>query len=165
MGHLSWGSALIGAAVLASAPAFGEVLFECAIDAKQLRVTLDGDTATYSFGPKGAPELTVSADPRDLNYLPWDGMGVEMPEAVQFETAGTIYEVWYSVQKMLDESEPLPPVAGGVRVMSGEKIIADLPCTAPPSIYDLYRIYDAKMAGGQCYDWAGQAWGAACADQ
>ncbi len=164
MVYLSWGSALIGMGVLVCSPAFGDVVFNCTIGGKQLSVTLEGDAATYSFGPKGAPEMTITAAPRDLNYLPWNGIGIEMPEAVQFGNDGTSYEVWYSVQKMIDENAPLPPTRGGVRVMKGDEMLADLVCDASPSLYDLERIYDAKEAAGQCYDWESQSWGTGCKD-
>ena len=149
--------------MLAASSAAGEVLFDCAIGAQQLSVTFQDDTAAYTFGPKGAPEVSISAAPRDLNYLPWDGMGASMPEAVQFVNVGTTYEVWYSVQKQIDENAPLAPTEGGVRVMQGDAILADLVCTAPPSVYALERIYDAKLAAGQCYDWQSHSWGTACA--
>ncbi len=128
MAHKSWGSALIGVALLAAPPAFGDVLFDCAIGAKQLSVTLEGDAATYTFGPKGAPELTITAAPRDLTYLPWDGWGIEMPEAVQFQSAGITYEVWYSVRKQGDKDEHVAhvPAAGGVRVLKGLATISTL---------------------------------------
>ena len=151
------------AASSTASSAAGEVLFDCTIGAKQLSVALQGDIATYTFGPKGAPELTISAAPRDLNYLPWNGIGSAMPEAVQFVNAGTTYEVWYSVQKQMDDNAPFAPAEGGVRVMQGDAMLADFVCTAPPSVYALERIYDAKLAAGQCYDWQSQSWGTACA--
>ena len=151
------------AASSTASSAAAEVLFDCPIGAQQLSVALAGDTAIYTFGPQGAPEMTISAAPRDLNYLPWDGMGSSMPEAVQFANAGTTYEVWYAVQKQMDENAPLAPTQGGVRVMQGDAMLADLVCTAPPSVYALERIYDAKLAAGQGYDWQSQSWGTACA--
>lgn len=123
---------------------------------------MQGGLVTYAFGPKGAPDLQISAAPGDLGYLPWNGIGTEMPEAVQFQSGDYTYEVWYSVRKMMDESEPLPPPAGGVRVLQGDDLVADLACSAPPDIYDLYLIYEAKLVAGQCYDWESQSWAAVC---
>lgn len=140
-------------------------VFDCTVGARVLRIDLQGDLATYSFGPAGAPELTISAAPRELNYVPWDGWGREMPQMVEFQNADTVYQVWYSVQKMLDENEPLPQPAGGVRVMQGGQIIADLVCTGAPHVYDLERIFDAKVAAGQCFNWDGQIWMDDCAGQ
>lgn len=151
-------------ALLAS-DAAGEVLFDCALGNKQLSVTLEGGTATYTFGPKGAPEMTITAAPRDLNYVPWNGIGRFMPEAVEFENQGTIYQLWYGLEKLIDENAPLPPIRGGVWVMKGDEVLADLVCDSPPSVYALEAIYDAKLAAGQCYDWESQSWGTRCTDQ
>lgn len=147
---------------LGAARVEAEVVFQCDIGPKQILLTQQGEMISYHFGPAAAPELTISAAARDLNYLPWDGMGSSMPEMVQFQNAGTIYEVWYSVQKQMDENAPLPPTEGGVRVIKGDQTLADLPCSTPPNVYDLERIYDAKLAAGQCYDWADQSWKVKC---
>ncbi len=152
------------AASSTASSAAAEVLFDCPIGAQQLSITLAGDTAIYTFGPQGAPETVISAAPRDLNYLPWAGMGTSMPEAVQFANAGTTYKVWYAVQKQMGVNAPLAPTQGGVRVMQASAMLADLVCTAPPSVYALERIYDAKLAAGHCYDWQNQSWGTACAE-
>lgn len=117
---------------------------------------VDGDVDRSLDGPKGAPELTIGAAPRDLNYVPWDGWGREMPQMVEFQNADTVDQVWYSVQKLMEENEPIPQPAGGVRVMQGGQIIADLACTGAPHVYVLERVFDAKLAAGQCFDWDAQ---------
>ena len=147
---------------VAADSAAADVVFDCAIGAKQLSVTLEGEAATYTFGPKGAPEVTITAAPRDLNYLPWKGIGRFMPEAVDFANQGTIYQVWHEVEKQIDENAPEPSILGGVRVLKGDEWLAVLHCDAPPSVLNLQAIYDAKLAAGQCYDWESQAWKSKC---
>ena len=161
---LLWPIAALALGASADSSAAGEVLFDCAIGDKQLSVTLEGDTATYTFGPKGAPEITLTAAPRDLNYLPWNGIGRFMPEAVEFENQGIIYQVWYGIEKLIDETAPLPPIRGGVWVMSGDEVLADLTCDSAPRVYALEGIYAAKEAAGQCYDGENQNWHEGCTD-
>lgn len=157
-------AALPALAALICAPAAlsAQPVFQCQIGKKLLQVDLEGDLASYSFGPQGAAELRFSQKVADLGYIPWNGIGVDMPEAVQFTNGDVTYEVWYSVRKLLEDNQPMLPPMAGVRVLQGDKVLADLTCSKPPRAPDLYAIYDAKLAAGQCYDWESQSWGTAC---
>jgi hypothetical protein len=67
----------------------GQELLSCPIGKKQLELCLDADGVSYSFGPKGRPEITLATAIRDTDYQPWSGVGRAMWDAVRFTNQGT----------------------------------------------------------------------------
>jgi hypothetical protein len=155
-------AALLSLALLTPLPALaqcpGEVLFSCPIKAKTLEVCLTGGTAIYSFGPKGAPDLTITTPVADLAYQPWPGIGRTIWDSVRFHNDGVDYEVWAALDKMMEEGQPEPDWQGGVTVTRGDEILAELACTAPPDPPWLDQLFAAKEAAGQCWNFDSQSW-------
>jgi hypothetical protein len=132
----------------------GQELLSCPIGKKQLELCLDADGVSYSFGPKGRPEITLATAIRDTDYQPWSGVGRAMWDAVRFTNQGTTYEVWTSLDRMAENAG----WEGGVNVLKGEEMLASLTC-APGSVRgDLGDIFDAKTDAGQCWNFDSFAW-------
>lgn len=133
----------------------GEALLSCPIGKKQLEVCLTADAVTYGFGPKGAPELTLTSPIRDAAYTPWPGIGSAIWDSVAFANKGTTYEVWTSVQR---DPESTQGYQGGVTVRQGDAVQAQLTCANGTVAGDLSAIFDAKEAAGQCWNFETQGW-------
>ena len=145
-------------AVLA-APAYaacqGDEAFSCQIGTKSLQVCYWKGMLTYTYGPEGKPELALNEPLETVAFTPWPGIGSSLWETVAFRNDGYTYEVWTSVER---DPEATEPRAGGVRVMQGDATAAELTCdrgTATP----MDALYDLKDGIGQCWDLTSQTWG------
>lgn len=146
-------------ALLAAGPAHaacqGDEAFSCQIGAKTLEICYWKGMLTYRFGPEGKPELMLNEPLETVAFTPWPGIGSSLWETVAFRNEGYIYEVWTSVER---DPEATEPRAGGVRVMQGTDTVAELACdrgTATP----MDTLYDLKDGIGQCWDMEAQTWG------
>lgn len=160
-------SLVVALCLIAPAPAFacfgeiGEPLFDCTFKggSTQVQVCLQGDTAYYSFGPAGsAPDMVLARQVRDIDMTPWPGIGRTIWEEVTFGNGSYAYRLAYAIDKM-DESQP---VSGSLLVTQDGAEIADLTCdTGSVAAYDLYPLYEAKVAQGECFT-PGEGWAATC---
>jgi hypothetical protein len=145
-------------ALLAPTAAFaacpGETLLSCPTGGKQLELCLNGDSLTYSFGPKGAPELTLTKKVRDVTYNPWPGVGSAIWDSVVFNNGEIAYEVWTSFERDPDNTL----TEGGVNVLNGEELVATLTCAKGSVEKDLMRVWEAKEAAGQCWNFEKIVW-------
>jgi hypothetical protein len=136
----------------------GEEVFSCQIGQKSVEVCHWKGMLTYSYGPEGRPELFLNEALETVAFTPWPGIGSSLWETVAFRNEGYIYEVWTSVER---DPEATEPRSGGVRVMQGDATVAELACnrgTATP----MEALYDLKDGIGQCWDMQTQTWGATC---
>lgn len=143
---------------------FGEVgqpLFDCTFEggSARARVCLQDDTAYYAFGPDGgAPDLVLARKVGDIDVTPWPGIGRTVWEELTFRNGAYDYRLSYAFDKM-DEEEP---VSGSLFVSRDGAEIAQLTCDADSvAAYDLYPLYEAKEAGGECFT-PGEGWSASC---
>ncbi len=143
---------LAPSAALAACP--GEILLSCPIGKKHLELCLTPQSLTYSFGPKGAPEITLTDAIRDVVYNPWPGVGSAIWDSVVFTNRGTAYEVWTS----FDRDPENTVTEAGINVLDGEDLLAELACERGSVTNDLSRLWDAKEAAGQCYNREIQLW-------
>jgi hypothetical protein len=148
---------LVATPALADCP--GEVIFSCHIKAKVLQVCLTPDSVSYQFGRPSRPDLTITTDLVQADFTPWPGFGRTMWQSVRFQNEDVTYEVWSSIDKMMNADDPEPLWQGWVIVTRGDEALADLTCTAPPDPPWLDRLYEAKQAVGQCLDFDTQTWG------
>ena len=51
------------------------------------------------------------------------------------------------------------PREGGVRVLRGAEELADIRCVPDSWEGDLYGLFGAREAAGECWDHAAQSWG------
>lgn len=136
----------------------GDEAFSCQIGAKTLQVCYWKGMLTYSFGPEGKPDLFLNERLETVAFTPWPGIGSSLWETVAFRNEGYIYEVWTSIER---DPEATEPRSGGVRVLQGDQTVADLTCdrgTATP----MDTLYDLKAGIGQCWDMDTQAWTTTC---
>lgn len=148
---------LIALAAPADAACRGETLFSCEIGRKRLEVCLNGQSVSYRFGPEGRPELELATSLRQTVYQPWPGVGRAIWEAVSFTNRGTTYEVWSSFDRLAPEAR----TEGGVNVLTGSEVTAQLTCRPGSVSAGLDLLYGAKEAIGQCWNRDLQAWTAA----
>ena len=134
-----------------------ETILACQIGSKQLDVCLDKDTVSYRFGPKGAPELTLSDPLASVAFTPWPGVGGSMWQSVSFTNGDVTYEVWDSIERNPEATEPR---AGGINVMRGDTSLARLNCNRGSVEGSVDLLYDSKLAIGQCWDRTNVVWGA-----
>ncbi|MDP3194900.1 hypothetical protein [Tabrizicola sp.] len=146
-------------ALLAAAPAHaacqGDEAFSCQIGTKTLEVCYWKGMLTYAYGPQGKPELFLNERLETVDFTPWPGIGSSMWETVVFQNDGYTYEVWTSVER---DPEATEPRSGGVRVLKGDAIVAELSCnrgTATP----MDGLNDLKAGIGQCWDMDSRTWG------
>ncbi|MDQ2065734.1 hypothetical protein Q9295_05080 [Xinfangfangia sp. CPCC 101601] len=152
--------ALLPSAALADCGADTEI-FSCQIGKKQLQICFDdrADVFAYTFGRKGKPDLSLWETTPDLDFQPWPGVGSAIWENVTFYNDGHSYEVWTSVQR---DPEDQSGLSAGVTVRQGETTLTTLTCNPGSASQSLDVIYDVKVAYGQCWSFADQAWAWSC---
>lgn len=132
----------------------GDEAFSCQIGAKRVEVCYWKGMLTYRFGRDGKAEITLNEPLESVAFTPWPGIGSSLWETVAFHNEGYTYEVWTSVER---DPEATEPRAGGVRILQGEETVAELSCdrgTATP----MDTLYDLKDGIGQCWDMGSQTW-------
>ena len=142
-------------AVPAQADCQGGEAFSCQIGKKSLDVCYWKGMLTYRYGPKGKPELFLNERLETVDFAPWPGIGSSLWETVAFQNDGYTYEVWTSVER---DPEATEPRAGGVRVLQGDKTVAELNCDRGTAT-SMGGLYDLKDGIGQCWDMESQTWG------
>lgn len=133
----------------------GDEAFSCQIGAKRVEVCYWKGMLSYRFGREGKPELMLNEPLETVDFTPWPGIGSSLWETVAFKNEGYTYEIWTSVER---DPEATEPRSGGVRVLQGDQTVAYLDCdqgTATP----MDTLYDLKDGIGQCWDMEIRAWG------
>lgn len=137
----------------------GSEVFSCTIKGKPLQLCHWKGALTYSFGPAEKPELTLSQPLQTVDFIPWPGIGSAIWETVAFPNAGYIYEVWTSVER---DPEATSGLAGGVNVLQGEALVAQLTCDPGTPSQSLDVLYDLKQSIGQCWNFDSRSWQTSC---
>lgn len=126
---------------------------------KSLSVCVENANAVYRFGPKGAPELTLSEPLASVDYRPWNGVGSSIWEEVRFHNKGVTYAVYGSIHRIAADEGDGPNHSGGVEVLKGEKSLARLTCVQTSVQFPwVDAISDAKRAVGLTWDQTAGAW-------
>lgn len=133
----------------------GDEAFSCQMGTKRVEVCYWKGMLTYSFGREGKPELFLNERLETVAFTPWPGIGSSLWETVAFQNEGYTYEVWTSVER---DPEATEPRAGGVRVLQGDKTVAELTCDRGTAT-SMEGLYDLKDGIGQCWDMTTQTWG------
>ena len=134
-------------------------MFSCRIGAKALELCHVGGDLTYAFGPRGAPELTITEPLQTVNFAPWPGVGSNIWETVIFVNGDHAYEVWTSVTR---DPEATDGLQGGVRVLNGAAMVAELACDPGTASNALDVIWDLKASVGMCWEFASISWKTVC---
>lgn len=139
----------------ANAACQGDEAFSCEIGKKTLEICYWKGMLTYAYGPEGKPELFLNERLETVAFTPWPGIGSSIWDTVAFQNAGTTYEVWTSVER---DPEATEPRTGGVRVLQDNKTLAELTCNRG-SATPMDGISDLKAGIGQCWNMEAQTWG------
>lgn len=145
-------------AALADCPG-GEEIFSCTIGQNALQVCHQNGALTYSFGPPGAPDLTLTQPLEAVAFTPWPGVGSTIWESVAFPNQGYTYEVWTAVER---NPEATGGLQGGINVLKGEALQAQLTCDPGTASQPLDAIFGMKEAIGQCWNFDSRSWTTAC---
>ena len=134
-------------------------VFSCTIKGKPLEICHWKGALIYNYGPKAKPELSIAEPLETVTFTPWPGVSSSIWETVAFQNKGYTYEVWTSVER---DPEATSGRSGGVRVMQGDKTVAELDCDAGTASNSLDVIYDLKEGIGQCWEFETQSWKTSC---
>lgn len=149
---------------IAACDADQQTFVSCQIEDRnaQLAVCFDAETVTYSFGPAGNPELTLSEPVTTVAYTPWPGVGRAIWEEVTFQNGNYSYSAYGGFDRMFgdetEEDHPTPQF-GGVVVRRDDAIVAELSCD--PATVDFgwgEGLWDAKHAAGLTWDYGTHGW-------
>jgi len=145
--------------VMAACPAGTQTVLSCSAKGgtKVLDICLDLPNATisYAYGaPNRQPELAMRRPIAAIDHTPWPGIGRSIWESTVFHNQGYAYEVFISVDRMADNSQPI----GGVVLHKGSQQVAKVDCDAGTAEIGLWAVSDAKQALGQCWDQGRQNW-------
>ncbi len=159
--------ALITLALLLPAAAMAECgngteIFSCRIGQNALQICHQNNALIYSFGPPGAPDLTLTEPLESADFTPWPGIGRTMWDSLAFHNNGITYEVWAALDQQMEESAPEPQVQGGVTVMEGDRTLASLTCSEGSVRSSLDTVSVLKAAIGQCWDFDSLSWVTSC---
>ena len=149
---------VLAAPAQAACPGESEI-FSCTIKGKPLQLCYWRGVVTYNFGPVDKPELSLSQPLQDIEFTPWPGIGGSIWETVVFPNQGYRYEVWTSVER---DPEATTGLRGGVTVLQGESLVAQLVCDPGTPSQSLDVIYELKEAIGQCWDFEARVWTSFC---
>ncbi len=137
----------------------GTTVFSCTIGKKTLEICHRQDALTYSFGPAGKPDLTLAQPLETADFTPWPGIGRTIWESLAFRNQGYTYEVWTAVER---DPEDTTGLQGGINVLKGEDLQAQLTCDPGTASQSLDVVYGLKQAIGQCWDFDSRSWTTGC---
>jgi hypothetical protein len=136
-------------------------VFSCQVGKKVLEICHWKGALIYSFGGKGNPDLTIAEPLETVEFTPWPGIGGSIWETVAFPNKGYTYEVWTSVER---DPEATTGLEGGVNVLQGDNVVANLTCDPGTASNSLDVIFALKESIGQCWDFDSQSWQTACSN-
>jgi len=135
-----------------------QVLINCTFydGAKSVTTCLQGDSATYAFGPTGGQaELKMSRHVVDVGMDPWHGFGRWIAEGLTFDNDDYAYALRYGIDRLSEDQR----LEADLWVTYGDQTLAHLVCDAG-SIKAGYPLplFDAKIASGQTWDQEEMLW-------
>ena len=147
-------ASLLPTGALADCPYEAEV-FHCRIGKKTVEICHWRGALIYSFESAGKTDLSIAQPLETIAYQPWPGVGSSIWESVTFHNEGYSYEVWTSVERDPDDTSGLQ---GGINVLKGEEVRAQLTCDPGTASQSLDVIYGLKESIGQCWDFESRSW-------
>jgi hypothetical protein len=134
-------------------------VFSCQVGKKVLEICHWKGALIYSYGPPGKADLTIAEPLETVEFTPWPGIGRYIWETVAFRNQGYAYKVWTSVER---GPESITGLEGGVNVLQGDEVVANIACDPGTPSNSLDRIYELKESIGQCWDFDSKVWQTAC---
>ena len=150
--------AVLVSATSAAADCPDLTVLACDMGAKRLEVCADDARITYAFGPKGAPELTLS-NPLDApGFTPWPGVSRTIWDVVDFVNEDVTYEVFTSTERIPADEAKGPTRTDAVVVLKEEEVLADFRCDPDTVEGSVDLLYDHLTAHGMCFDLETRTW-------
>lgn len=112
-----------------------KTLFSClTAKGKQIEVCDAGKTISYSFGkPQKKPEIVVTVLRDQASTSQWNGVGRYYSYSVDIPNGETVYNVFFSVDRLGDEHA----IEAGVNVLIKNKLAATVNCAGKNITHDL----------------------------
>ncbi|MFE3837182.1 hypothetical protein [Pseudogemmobacter sonorensis] len=150
---------MLAAAPLRAEPAV-ETFISCPVGGgRHLEVLIrHGDFAgegsfSYSFGPPGRPDLSLSVPMSAGSVTPWSGVGRAIWSSVRFFNADYEYEAWNSFDRLEQEAG----LQAGVSVLRNGTLLAHFECQGG-EIAPVFTLEDAMAAAGYCWNTEDFGW-------
>ena len=145
----------------AAATCIGDPILTCTIGSKTLSLCLGDETATYSFGPAGSPELILSRPIREVDYIAWSGFGRYPTNKVVFSNHDYSYVITSGYDRHEDGDRPYEVA---ILVERDNRIVANLECRETFEDDPLDVVWNAKEAAGQCWQIETRDWQDDCGE-
>jgi hypothetical protein len=138
-------------------------ILTCKVGSKQLSLSIRDDNITYSFGPKGNPELVLKEPVAIVDFKPWNGWGSTDTNTVTFANNAYTYTV-VSATSYGNYRDGIHYHDVSIWVERDGKEVAILQCKDQTEGDPLDHLREAKTAIGQCWDRELEQWSENCAD-
>ena len=135
----------------------------CKVGAKQLSLSIQGETVTYSFGPAGKPELVRQEPVATVDFQPWSGVGRTDTNIVTFHNHSHSYTV-VSSTNYGNYRNDIHYHDISIWIERDGKELAILECNEQFAGDPLDHLRVAKAAIGQCWNREQEQWSENCAD-
>jgi hypothetical protein len=135
----------------------------CTVGSKQLALSIQDETVTYSFGPQGKPELVIQEPVATVDYRPWNGIGRTNVYYVTFYNHNYSYTV-VSSTNYENYRNNIHYYDARIWVERDDKVLVILKCNEQFAGDPLDPIPEAKFALGQCWSREAEQWSENCAD-
>jgi hypothetical protein len=154
-------------AILLAAPAAAQVcggqveMLHCPVKGgRELTLCLGDGQATYRFGPRGAPDLSLTRRLEEIEATPWQGVGRSIFEDVTLRNDGVSYTVWTALDRQVEDNA----FSGGVIVTRDGMELASLDCLPGQAEGTVFAVSDAFEEAGFCWQRKDQRWSRDCAE-
>jgi hypothetical protein len=122
---------LILGAIMASGTPAPQTAFACRAGGKRIAVTLSGNRLTYSFGPPGRPEISLTGSPNGGVFYHRTMYSRGEDQTLRFVSGQwnyILFNRWQAPQQL--KSERIEPEynVSGVLVMSDGKLVRRIDC-------------------------------------
>jgi hypothetical protein len=152
----------VGGVAHANCPQDTEVLFSCDIahSSKRLATCLHGDEVSYEFGAQGWPELEMTRHVRDVEFMPWPGVGQNLWETTTLSNQDHEYRMTYVINREGASEADDYSIRGFLEVYRDGSKLVQLECEPQTLLFSGYPsyLYDAKRAAGQVWNLEAQRW-------
>lgn len=122
---------LILSAILAAGAPAPQIVFTCRADSRRVEISQRGDRLTYSFGPPGRPDISLTGDPQGgvFYHRTMYNRGEDQTlRFVQGQWSYIVFNRWQAPQQSSGERIEPEHNVSGVLVMNGGRLARRIDC-------------------------------------
>ena len=122
---------LILSAIIASSASAPQTVFTCRAGTRRIAVTLSGDRLTYSFGPPGRPEISLTVDPQggvSYHRTMYSRGEDQTLRFVSGQWSYVLFNRWQAPQRLSNDRITPEYNVSGVLVMKQGKLVRRIGC-------------------------------------